>query len=256
MNRTLASALYSIGSAVGRLVLVVVLSVGVANHAWAAGPTAWTQVADFKSDFKPGGPATGWTYAWNPTGKVGNSNAFSPLKWSNFAQAYNTTGAATMQPTNNKTHIDDYLSLQAGNGHPGRPNYLPITGYTIQPHDGAGAYRLFDSSIAKLDAVQSKNEDGLGVLMYLNNTMLPPAKIAGTNGANASFDRDLGQLNVGDTIWVMISALQSQDYDSFRNFDYTIQKLTTVLPIPEPGTTSLLAIALASCRIRRRRVGT
>jgi hypothetical protein len=255
MKRPSALANFSCGAGAGRSLLVLALAISAAQSAWALDPppTAWNQVADFQSDFKPGGPAAGWTYAWNPTGKVGNSQAFTTLAWSNIAQAYNTTGAATMVPSNNKTHNDDYLMLYASGGHPGKPNYLPIIGYTIQPEDGAGHYRLFDSSIAKWDSTLSQNEDGLGVLMYLNNTQFPPAKIAGTNGQIVNFDRDLGQLNVGDKIWVMISALKNQNYDSFRNFDFSIQKLTTVAPIPEPGTALLLLIALAGCRVRRRR---
>ena len=65
----------------------------------SAALSAWNQVADFQSDFKPGGPAAGWTYAWNPTGKVGNSQVFAPLTWSNVAQGYNTTGGATQLPS-------------------------------------------------------------------------------------------------------------------------------------------------------------
>jgi hypothetical protein len=176
------------------------------------------------------------------------------LKWSNLALAYNTTGAATKVPSNNITHNDDYLMLYASGGHPGKPNYLPIIGYTIQPDDGAGAYRISDSSIAKWDSMVSTNEDGVGVMVYLNNTILPPAKVAGTNGQVVNFDRDLGQLNVGDKIWVMISAINNQNYDSFKNFDFSIQKLSAVLPIPEPATASLLLIALAGCNLRRRRI--
>jgi hypothetical protein len=219
----------------------------------SAASMAWASVADFLTDYQPSSPANGWTYSWNPTGKLGNSSAFAPLKWSAVAHGYNTTGAATPLPGKKKTHNDDYLVLQAGGGHPGKPNYLPISGYTIQPDDGAGLYRLFDSSIAKWDGLLSKNEDGLGVLVYLNNTLLPPAKTVATNGLEASFDRDLGQLKVGDTIWVMVSSLKTQNYDGFHSFDYTIQKLSAVAPIPEPGTVSLFLIALAGLHVGQRR---
>jgi hypothetical protein len=257
MNRTPTSTHFSVGLSLVRSFLVFALALAALPNgiALAAPSMAWTSVADYQADFKPGGPAAGWTYAWNPTGKVGNSQAFAALAWSNIAQAYNTTGAATRLPANNKTHNDDYLVLHASGGHPGKPNYLPIVGYTIQPDDGAGAYRLSDSLIAKWDSVLSKNEDGLGVLVYLNNTQFPPAKIVATNGLASSFDRDLGQLNVGDTIWVMISALNTQYYDQFHKFDFTVQKLSAVAPIPEPGTMTLLLIALAGSHVSRRRKG-
>jgi hypothetical protein len=138
-------------------------------------------------------------------------------------------------------------------GSPGKPNYLPIIGYTIQADDGGGLYRLTNSSIAKWDGVLSKNEDGLGVLTYINNSLLPPAKIVGTDGLSANFDRDLGELRVGDKIWVMISALKNQNFDAFRNFDFTIQKLTSIAAVPEPGTASLLVIALGGIRFRQPR---
>jgi hypothetical protein len=256
MKRTTASIHHSRGVGVGRSLFVLALALAALQNGRAlAAPTmAWTQLADYQSDFKTGGPAQGWTYAWNSTGQLGNSLAFTPLKWSNLALAYNTTGAATKVPSNNITHNDDYLMLYASGGHPGKPNYLPIIGYTIQPDDGAGAYRISDSSIAKWDSMVSTNEDGVGVMVYLNNTILPPAKVAGTNGQVVNFDRDLGQLNVGDKIWVMISAINNQNYDSFKNFDFSIQKLSAVLPIPEPATASLLLIALAGCNLRRRRI--
>ena len=255
MKRTPAWPHYSLGMGVGGSFFVFVLAFAAPRNACAQGSsaTAWTTVADYQSDFKPGGPAAGWKYAWNPTGTLGNSQAFASLAWSNVAGAYNTTGAATRLPSGNQTHNDDYLVLFGNGGHPGKPNYLPIIGYTIQPDDGAGPYRLFDSSIAKWDSVLSNNEDGLGVLVYLNNTQFPPAKIVGTNGLTSTFDRDLGQLNVGDTIWVMVSALNTQYYDLFHKFDFSVQKLTALAPVPEPGTASLLIIALAGCHLRRRR---
>ena len=101
---------------------------------------------------------------------------------------------------------------------------MPVAGYTIQEEDGAGLYRLIDSSIQKIDGTKSSKEDGLGVLVYLNNTLMGSAASVSTNGALANFDRDLGQLNVGDTIWVMIDPLKSQSYDAFVNFDFSLQK--------------------------------
>ena len=156
-------------------------------------------------------------------------------------------------PTGSLRHNDDYLMLHGSGGHPGQPIHLPIVGYTIQVDDGAGLYRLSNSSIAKSDGVSSYNEDGLRVLVYLNNTLLSPSTNVGTNGLLTNFDRDLGQLGVGDKIWVMVSPLSTQDYDGFNNFDFTIQKLTDIASTPEPGTASLLLIALAGCHTRRRR---
>ena len=219
-------------------------------------PLNWAQISDYQSDFQSGVPATGWKYAWNPTGALGNAAAFTPLLWSNVAQAYNTTGAATPVPAS-KTHIDDYLSLTATGGHPGRPKYLPIAGYTIQADDGAGLYRLADSSIRKIDSLLSSSEDGLQVLVYVNNTLFGSAQSVSTSGQLASFNRELGQLNVGDTIWVMVDPLKNQLYDSFTGFDFAIQKAIPMVQlgiggaVPEPSTAVLLLMALAGYRLRR-----
>jgi hypothetical protein len=227
-------------------------------------PTEWVIVSKYKDEFQTGGPAESWEYAWNPTGNRGNSADFSPLLWSESAQMYNTTGGATMVP-DSKSHNDDFLQLGANWGHPGKPGYMPIVGYTIQADDGDGLYRLIDSSIQKIDGTTSNKEDGLGVLVYLNDTLLGPATSVSTNGSVASFDRELGQLSVGDTIWVMIDPLKSQGYDAFVGLDFSLQKaveLTTMgmasfslgaAVVPEPSSAALVLVALVGCGLPWRR---
>jgi hypothetical protein len=226
-------------------------------------PMEWLRLTDYRDEFQPSGPAAGWTYAWNPTGKLGDASKFAPLVWSDSAQAYNTTGVATMVP-DKKSHNDDYLQLGSGWGHPGKPKYMPIVGYTIQEEDGAGDYRIVESAIQKGDGTSSKGEDGLGVLVYLNNTLLGSAASVATNGALASFNRELGNLNVGDTIWVMIDPLKSQSYDAFMNFDFSLEKLVPIeggmaamsfmaVAVPEPSSVALALLAISAVGLRRRR---
>jgi len=227
-------------------------------------PTDWALVSDFQDEFQGGGPAEGWTYAWNPTGKRGNSAQFSSLLWSDSAQTYNTTGGATTV-FGPKTHDDDYLRLGETGGHPGRPSFMPIVGYTIQADDGDGLYRLIDSSIQKNDGTISSNEDGLGVLVYVNDTLLGSEAIVSTNGSIASFDRYIGQLSVGDTVWVMIDPLKTQNNDAFIGLDFSLQKAVelatagaaslslTAEAVPEPSSAALVLLALVGFGLRSRR---
>jgi hypothetical protein len=217
-------------------------------------PMEWVHISKYREEFQPNAPAEGWTYAWNSNGKLGNSDNFSPLVWSDVANAYNTTGAATTV-SGKKSNDDDYLQLHANWGHPGQQDFMPIVGYTIQDEDGEGVYRLVDSSLQKTDSTKSKGEDGLGVLVYLNDTLLGSTDVS-TNGATANFDRQLGNLSVGDTVWVMIDPLNSQSYDAFTNFDFSLQKLMPIeggmaalslaaTAVPEPSSSALLLIVAA-----------
>jgi hypothetical protein len=246
-----------------------------ANQARAVDVTmAWSPVADYQTDFQGGTPASSWSYAWNPTGKLGNANGFSPLKWSTAAQAYNTIGDPTIsgkKKKKKKASSSDTLLLQASGGHPGKSNFLPIIGYTVQADDGAGLYRMINSSIAKTDGIHSKKEDGLGVFVHVNNASVGPTQLVSTNGLISTFDRELGHLNVGDTVWVMVNPLKSHKFDWFNRFDFTIEKfaaITAPVPeenpsgdpdvtggtLPEPGTALLVLMALGGLQwIRRRR---
>jgi hypothetical protein len=243
----------------------------LATAGTSAATAAWSPVADYQTDFQSGAPASGWKYTWNPTGKLGNSNGFSPLKWSTAAQAYNTIGDVVItgkKKKKKKASASNSLVLQASGGHPGKSNFLPIVGYTIQPEDGAGLYRLMNSSIAKTDGIQSKKEDGLGVFVYMNNTSMGPTQLVSTNGLISSFDRDLGQLNVGDTIWVMVNPLKNPKFDAFHRFDFTVEKFAAITEpggsssedpgpnigtFPEPGTAVLVLTALGGLQFTRRR---
>ncbi|MCC7475528.1 MAG: hypothetical protein IT425_09045 [Pirellulales bacterium] len=226
----------------------------------------WTTVGDFQDDFQPGGPAAGWRYAWNPKGKKGKSIDYASLVWSDIAQGYNTTGAETTSP-NPKSHHDDYLFLSSEGGHTGNKKYMPMAGYTIQADDGAGLYRLIDSSIQKGNGTLATKEDGLEVLVYVNDTLIGNGQQVSTSGSLANFDRTLGLLNVGDTIWVMINPLKNQIEDSFTSFDFSLQRLvygaqsamlalgtglSQAAAVPEPGVAALVVMLLCGCSTRRR----
>ena len=131
-------------------------------------------------------------------------------------------------------------------------------------------YRIADSSILRTDSLLNiKKEDGLQVLVYVNDTQIGAAQNVAP-GLLTSFDRELGQLNIGDTVWVMISALKNQAEDAFSNFDFTLHKWGPVVQdqfaammsfdsgmqmgaVPEPASATLLLVALPLFWPRRSR---
>ncbi|QDT72315.1 hypothetical protein [Lacipirellula limnantheis] len=225
----------------------------------------WIAVAGFRGDFQSGGPAAGWKYQWSASGKLGDASKYANLKWSSVAGAYNTTGGATTV-WNGKTHNDDYLTLGLDGGHPGRAGYCTIAGYTIQAEDGAGSYRLNAGLISKADGVKTGDEDGLELLVYVNSTRIGGIETVLTDGSWKGFFREFGQLAVGDTIYVMIGSLKNQNFDNFANFDFSIERLTAVTPVPaaaafalasvpEPSSAVMLTLAtamLSGARLRQR----
>jgi hypothetical protein len=225
----------------------------------------WVSVGNFQNDFQAGTPAAGWKYAWDPKGKIGKSANYASLVWSDAAQAYNTTGGATMAP-NPKSHNDDFLQIGAGLGHPGQSKYVPMAGYTIQQDDGLGFYRLADTSIELIGTPTGKKDDGLSVLVYINDTQIGDALTVPFGSGLMNFDRTLGALSVGDTVWVMVDPLKNNNNNGFINFNFSIQKLvyspTGALfasgsqfgaTVPEPSTAALMLLALAVFAPRRRR---
>lgn len=241
---------------------------GIADNArlggGAPGYTAdWVSVSNYQDDFQVGTPAAGWRYAWNPKGKVGASSAYTGLRWSEAAQGYNTTGGATTKP-NPKTHPDDYLALTSFGGHPGSSKYMPMAGYTIQLDDGAGYYRIADSSIQLARAQIATKDDSLQVRVYVNDTQIGTPLAVPKNGMLTSFDRILGALHVGDTVWVMIDPLKNNNNDAFKNFNFSLEKLVystqqliassqfVEATVPEPGTAAFLLLMFALPHRRRK----
>ena len=211
-------------------------------------------VAGFRNDFKTGGPAAGWKYQWSASGKLGDASKYANLTWSSTVGAYNTTGGATTV-WNGKAHNDDYLMLGLDSGHPGRAGYYTIAGYTIQAEDGAGTYRLNSGLISKADGVKTGDEDGLELLVYVNNIRMGGIESVLTDGSWKGFYRDLGQLAVGDTIYVMIGSAKNLNYDMFANFNFNIEKLTAITPaaaaasfaigaVPEPSSSAASTASL------------
>lgn len=232
--------------AAGLFVMVVMLAQTMSASA------VLVTIADYQDDFQGPTPATGWRYQTNSAGAIGNSANYTNMISNVGGTQYNLTGSATL-PVGSS-----FASLNKLSGHPGTgtaqvagvDRYV-IAAYTIQAADVTGylmdgPFQLTSTSISRA----ATDGGTLSLHVYVNNTLIGPAAvIAGT--AVTSFNRTLGNLVVGDTVYVAVGPNGTHNNDSF-GFDFSIQ-LDGHLPAPEPSTAMLLGAGMLGLSMVRRR---
>ena len=244
---------------VAGLLLFVLSICGAASTASAVTLT----LADYQDDYQAstvGQPTTtpGWQYLWNGNGGVGNSGSYTNLTWS--GTQYTNNGGALPGAG------DNYASLSPAGGHPGPGTgnsggfFAPydryvLAAYTIQASDltgyvSTGPFQLTNTSINDSDT----NGGNLSLEVYVNNTLVPPSVLLpGNTSTITTFDRSLGNLSVGDTVYVAVGPNLDHGSDGFGAFDFTIQVDADLVPAPEPSTALLLGAGLLGLSIVRRR---
>jgi fibronectin-binding autotransporter adhesin len=216
---------------------------------------ALVTIADYQSDFQGVTPATGWNYQTNSGGAIGNSANYANLAWSSVDAMYNLDGGTPLPRSGS------YVFLNGGGGHPGpgtsegaAQDRYAIAAYTIQATDITGY--LMDGPF-QLTATSINDADlGGGTLslhVYVNNTLIGPAQVLpGNTTAVTTFDRTLGNLVVGDTVYVAVGPNGSHGNDAFGMFDFTIQLDGHIPAAPEPSTALLLGLGLVGLSTARR----
>ncbi len=190
-------------------------------------------IADYRDDYKAGSPKPEWSYWWNANGVVSNPDNFMALNWSVTSNRYMLDGLAFPA-----TGTDcNYGSLFSTGGHPGKgstqqtagkPDRVVLAAYTVKL---AGFYGINSSFVS----VGSTAGNGVQLLVYkdtaigtvFTNTFTSTCAPAAT----LNFNHNLGQLQVGDIIYVGIGPNTTDGNDSF-NLDYSIVFNPTANPVP------------------------
>lgn len=204
-------------SSFGGIVVALLVLVG------AVRPTLAVNIADYTSEFQAGIPATGWTYQWNSLGAIGNSANYTNLLPA--GGGYDSNGVAGLPDA----EPGAFISLHSGGGHPGRgssQNFggsgntldrYAIASYTIQPGE-AGPTFITDSFVRS----PAGNVD---TRVYVNNTEI--RRFDGIIATNTNINGFLGNLNVGDKVFVAVGPQVTDGSDSFL-FDFTLATSPTV----------------------------
>ena len=177
-------------------------------------------IANYRSDFTQDTPADGWKYLSNADGEIGAAKNYKPLVWNSNANGY--TIKEDEFPLEG---LGGYTVLGSGHGHPGRTPAEPgkgvahyaIAAFTI-PRNKNGKLSITDSSIKRpLKSNDNEPEPGgkIEVRVYINDT-LAHKQIVESSDDPASFDKKLGDVKSGDTIYIAIGPEENDGWDSFE----------------------------------------
>ncbi len=214
-----------------KCLLMGVLALAFAVFA-ASGRTA--EIANYRVDYLPGTngqtrvevQADGWDYMWNASAAIGTaSENYTSLKF--YSSLYNSDGAGSLP----RSAPALFLSLNSTGGHPGPGvnqlgsggiDRFAITAYEVQTGE-AGLIQLSSSAVG----VSSNSSTGVELRIYVNDALvtrfIQPGGSSGT--ASGAFNVALGQLIVGDTVYVAVGPNSHDGSDSF-SLAYKIETVT------------------------------
>jgi hypothetical protein len=236
------------------------LSTGLASAAVIANFNAEFPVSTLGGANPYGGtetPAAGWNYMWNPTGVIGTASAYQSLVTNTFSTGtwFPAFGGASPMYTN----VGNLKFNDGGQGnfqfgrvsktsfHPGLwasgtvGDIRGIIAYTIQSGE-AGTVSIANSSFANLAA----SVNGVDLDIYVNDTLMGGfSKNGYISLAASSFDGSLGNLVVGDTVYVTIGN-NGNDVNDASIIDFQL------VSVPEPSAALLGGLGVLVLLRRRR----
>ena len=154
-------------------------------------------LAHFKDDFAEANPRRGWKYLINE-GVIQDASTYKPLVWNAEKQCYCGDPVLLPSPPPYGSMRIAQSSVHPGvAGHDGSPDRFAIAGYTIMA-GGAGKVKLAGSFITRKFGI------GTVQLLVLVNKEEVKRIVVAQSQERVSFDTDLGNLKVGDTVYVAI----------------------------------------------------
>lgn len=222
----------------------------------AAGSTRAGVVASFQADFVAGTTAgqtraaasgDGWNYMTNSGGAIGTASNYTSLVWNPTANLDRKTGGYTISSTAYPLiPPDTYVGLFAdGVGHVGKGSSqdassisrYAIAAYTIQSGE-AGTLSLTNGVLS----TTADRTYPLNLNIYVNNSLIHSYTNL-TSAAVTNFSDGLGNLNVGDTVYVAVGP-GTGDYGGHFNLNFDV-----VTAVPEPGTLVLFTVGTITCAL-------
>lgn len=208
------------------LLLVVIVVVGAAcvpalRQLWAAVEPEPRVMASLQAQLQPGQPAEGWRYLWNAGGELGQSAHYEELKWN--GNSYSPEGRKEYP----QKAPARYLKLVGGGGHCGNGSGQGLDKgnnadrYVIVAHTvrESGSHRIIRSSVVRRDGMLNGSID---LRVFVNDREIGrPLYCRDAEGI--PFDRKLGRLKKGDTIYVAVGPNEIDMNDSF-GLDFSIAR--------------------------------
>lgn len=190
-------------------------------HGLAAPSYPGTLEADYRNDFTTGQATGDWRYLWNEFDSIGVMSGYRSLIWDGEYR-YDSDGS-NIPPDSSEFA---YGNLTEVGGHPGSglssgasAARFGITEYTVP---AAGTWYIADSYIQQSSCEWS---DGIDLSIYVNDDLKSLTSL--NPDQYHDFDQSLGQLVVGDKVYVAVGPGESDGCDGFVwDFSFTREATT------------------------------
>jgi hypothetical protein len=205
-TRRIGNRLIAVAIAV---LLLIVLSGGVAVWKLTHRPPELIRVASFRADYQEGNPGSGWQYLWNPTAEIGKTDAYRPLVCNGVRYG------SDENPNFPRPEPGAYVRLSRHGGHPGRGktqrgtfDIYVIVGFTVT---NQGYYSITNSSVRRHDG---DFKGDIMVRVFINEQPAGPELLCSSKPGQP-FDRVLGELKANDTVYVAVGPNGADTNDQF-----------------------------------------